>query len=117
MYLTLDETVPAFDEAPVCDELNRARVAAAAVSQQGYTQYAGWYVVANWTDPCVALNDTARATYRGAVLMDQVMNGTPIYVFMASGYEGLNKSSGCWGYTYYHGKFGYVPMTYLIRLK
>ena len=61
------------------------------------SRFAGWYVVANWTDPHVALNDTPRPTYSGAQLQTTVPNGTPIYIVMASDYRGLNRSAGNWG--------------------
>ena len=78
---------------------------------------AGWYAVANWTDPHVALNDTPRPTYSGARLLTIVPNGTPVYIVMASDYRGLNLSAGNWGLTRWNGIWGYVPMTYMMKLR
>lgn len=78
---------------------------------------AGWYVVANWMDFCVNVNDSPRSTYVGARELDTVPNGTLLYVLSAPGYRGLHVSSGVWGKILWQGSIAWVPMNLLIRVK
>lgn len=91
------------------------RLASPAVSELP-AEYAGWYAVANWTDVCIALNNTPGATYDGARLLDTIPNGALIYIIGATGYGGLHNSPRCWGCTEWRGVRGYVPMNLLVRL-
>ncbi len=77
---------------------------------------AGWYVVANWMDFCVNVNDTPRSTYVGARELDTMPNGTLIYVLSAPGYRGMHVSSGVWGKILWKGEIAWVPMNLLVRL-
>lgn len=80
------------------------------------TPHDGWYCVANWSEPHIALNSLPKPTYDGAQLLGLVPNGALVYITKASGYNGLRNSPGCWGYTCYDQTFGYVPMNFLVRL-
>ena len=88
-----------------------------SVNAESFRACAGWYVVANWTDDRVSINDLPRPTYHGSKSLATVCNGRAIYVLMASGYLGLNRSPGCWGLACVDGITGYVPMNLLIRLE
>ncbi len=81
-----------------------------------YTAHDGWYVVANWTDPHIYLNDKPAATYNGARFLSAVPNGAVIYVIDIKEYNGLHNTPAVWGYTRYFGVEGYVPMNLLVRL-
>ena len=78
---------------------------------------AGWYVVANWLDFCVNVNDRPRATYDGAREMGTIANGTLLYVLSAPGYKGLHVSGGVWGKIVWQGREAWVPMNLLIKLR
>ena len=75
---------------------------------------AGWYVVANWMDNCVNLNDRPQSTYDGAEELGTIPNGRLIYVLSAPGYRGLHSSSGIWGKVFFRDQMGYVPMNLLV---
>ncbi len=77
---------------------------------------AGWYVVANWMDFCVNVNDSPRATYDSARELDTMPNGTLVYVLSAPGYQGLHVSPGVWGKIVWRGEIAWIPMNLLIRL-
>ena len=77
---------------------------------------AGWYVVANWMDSCVNLNDRPQSTYDGAEELGTVPNGCLLFVLSAPGYRGLHSSSGVWGEVIYRDQPGYVPMNLLVRV-
>lgn len=76
----------------------------------------GWYVVANWTDEGICLNDAPAPDYRGARMLTFIPNGSVLYVTMAAGYDGLHKSPGVWGYTAFQSFRGFIPMNLLVRL-
>ncbi|MBE5807616.1 MAG: hypothetical protein E7317_04675 [Clostridiales bacterium] len=78
---------------------------------------AGWYVVANWQDFCVNVNDSPRATYDGARELGTVPNGTLLYVLSAPGYRGLHVSGGVWGRIKWNGSVAWVPMNLLMRVR
>ena len=78
---------------------------------------AGWYVVANWQDFCVNVNDEPRATYDGAHELGTIPNGTLVYVLSAPGYRGLHVSGGVWGRVLWKGGIAWVPMNLLIRVR
>ncbi len=77
---------------------------------------AGWYVVANWLDICVNVNDTPYATYDGAKELGTVPNGTLLYVLSAPGYQGLHVSFGVWGKIIWKNTIAWVPMNLLVRI-
>jgi len=76
----------------------------------------GWYVVANWTDECVSLNDKPWATYVGAKELAQIKNGTLLYVSAAE-YHGIHCSPSLWGYTQYKGIIGCVPLNLMVKIE
>ena len=78
---------------------------------------AGWYVVSNWQDFCVNVNDSPRATYDGARELGTVPNGTLLYVLSAPGYRGLHVSGGVWGRIKWNGSVAWVPMNLLMRVR
>ena len=80
-------------------------------------EQAGLYVVANWMDMCVNVNDAPRSTYEGAGELGTLPNGTLLYVLSAPGYQGLHVSSGVWGKIIWHEGTAWVPMNLLIHLK
>ena len=77
----------------------------------------GWYVVANWLDFEIVINDTPRPTYEGASALGTVANGTLVYVLSAQGYQGLHVSSGVWGRVWWHGAIAWIPMNLLVRIE
>lgn len=77
---------------------------------------AGWYVVANWMDTCVNLNDQPCSTYDGAQELGTVPNGQLLFVLSAPGYRGLHDNPGVWGQVLYQNQMGYVPMNLMVRL-
>ena len=52
----------------------------------------GWYVVANWLDFQISVNDSPMPTYDGAMQLTEINNGTIIYVLSAPGYKVLHVS-------------------------
>ncbi|MBQ8161415.1 MAG: hypothetical protein IJ083_11815 [Clostridia bacterium] len=84
--------------------------------QEHMGQGCGWYVVANWMDDCIAVNDAPHATYDGANMVDTMSNGTLVYVMAAEGYRGLHVSPAVWGKVMVKGRLAYVPMNLLVKV-
>ena len=76
----------------------------------------GWYLVSNWCDDHVCLNDSRKPNFRGATTLEEIPNGTLLYIMEIFDYKGLHNSPDQWGYTVYNGHEGYVPMNLLQRL-
>ena len=77
---------------------------------------AGWYVVANWLDFDIYVNDVPRPTYDDAHELGKLSNGTLVYVLNAEGYQGLHASGGVWGSIWWHGVIAWIPMNLMIRI-
>lgn len=101
---------------PLLQEIRQTVMRQPLPRGQEHQAHDGWYVVANWTDPHIALNDMPKPTYNGATALSAIPNGTVLYVINISDYNGLHNSSGIWGYTGYRGYEGYVPMNLLVRI-
>lgn len=76
----------------------------------------GWYVVANWLDVDIVVNDAPKASYEGSTSLGTIANGTLIYVLSAQGYRGLHASSGVWGRVWWGGEIAWVPMNTLVHI-
>ena len=76
----------------------------------------GWYLVANWCDDHVYLNDARKANFRGATTLETIPNGTLLYITEIFEYKGMHNSPDQWGYTVYNGHEGYVPMNLIQRV-
>jgi len=77
---------------------------------------AGLYVVSNWLDFSISVNDTPRSTYAGAKELGCLYNGTLVYVLNAPGYRGLRVSPNVWGMIAWHGGTAWIPMNLLTRI-
>jgi len=101
----------------VSDTLREVYALLNAIDRGEENQHQGWYVVANFSDPLIALNDQPGATYKGTTMLTAVPNGAVLWISSATGYNGLRNSPGCWGETSYNGQRGFVPMNLLVKLK
>ena len=77
---------------------------------------AGLYVVSNWLDFSISVNDTPRSTYVGAKELGCLYNGTMVYVLYAPDYRGLRVSPNVWGRILWHGEPAWIPMNLLTRI-
>ena len=77
---------------------------------------AGLYVVSNWLDFSISVNDSPRSTYAGAKELGCLYNGTLVYVLHAPGYQGLRVSPNVWGMIVWHGGRAWIPMNLLTRI-
>ena len=78
---------------------------------------AGFYVVSNWLDFSISVNDSPRSTYQGAKELGSLPNGRLVYVQYAPGYQGLRVSPGVWGKISWRGGTAWIPMNLLTRLE
>ena len=78
---------------------------------------AGWYVVSDWMDFEVSVNDVPKPTYHGAKQLGTIPNGTILYVLEAPGYQGLHISAGVWGKIVWEDAVAWVPMNLLVKLR
>ena len=76
----------------------------------------GWYVVANWLDIDILINDAPKPTYEGARAYGTLANGTLVYVLSGEGYKGLHASNGVWGRIWWQGIVAWIPMNLLVRI-
>ena len=76
----------------------------------------GWYVVANWLDMDILINDAPKPSYEGANPLGTIANGTLVYILNAQGYRGLHASSGVWGRIWWKGAIAWIPMNLLVRI-
>lgn len=77
---------------------------------------AGWYVVANWLDLDISVNDKPWPSYDGAVSLGDLRNGTLVYVLEAPGYKGLHVSQNVWGRIRWHDGYAWIPMNLMVRI-
>ena len=74
-----------------------------------YTSYAGYYIVRG-TSGGLAINAGPGTSYGQ---YSSIPEGTTVYISKATGYNGLNNSSGQWGYVTYGSISGYCAMNRL----